>query len=136
MMGLMRDETSNNHCKSHRLNISLGPFARDERLDRVEHILELLLESRSGSGRYYQRLQTPSFMGLEDLVNYDLMPAGIGLLPAESCSRDDWSIGALVSENDLTPGSATTPAVFRSESRCLSPPARGSPDQRRPNIHL
>jgi hypothetical protein len=64
-------------CGSERLNIELPAFDRGERTRFVEHVLDVLLESRFGPLRPY-----PFFMVFPDgpvpgtPVLYDLMPVG------------------------------------------------------------
>jgi hypothetical protein len=82
-------------CGSERLNIELPAFDRGERTRFVEHVLDVLLESRFGPLRPY-----PFFMvltdgpSLEKPVLYDLMPLGplpsseIKIFKREAVERD------------------------------------------------
>jgi hypothetical protein len=49
----MRNDNTPCHCKNERLNIDLVPFERDERTKYIEHVLDVLLDSRYGPNRQY-----------------------------------------------------------------------------------
>ncbi len=70
----MKDCTNLN-CRQTNLKVSLGPFARDERLPMVERVLGLLIESRYGLDRKSELL--PEFGGALQAapdVSLDLFP--------------------------------------------------------------
>ena len=75
----MRNEKTGCHGNCERLNIRLGPFERDERTKFVEHVLDVMLESRFGPNLAL------AFFLFDDLVPapedpkhilFDLMPSG------------------------------------------------------------
>ena len=73
----MRNENTRCQCKCEPLNIKLGPFVRDERTKYVEHILDVLVESRYGPHRPYQLLvNLTDEPTVDNPVFYDLTPVG------------------------------------------------------------
>ncbi len=136
MMGFMKSEYPTCHCKSRPLNITLGPFDRDERVDEIDRILELLIESRYGPGRYYQPYEMPRTMLRAETVNYDLMPTGIALLFSNECFSVFRSELAGKAGKELGLGSTADPAAFLHVRNSPSTLARGSPHHRRPYINL
>ena len=77
----MRNENTRCQCRSKRLDIELPSFDRDERTKFVEHILDVLNESRFGPHRPYQLVMVLSDEpSPEKPVFFDLTP--LGLLPS------------------------------------------------------
>ncbi len=77
----MRNEKPLCHYGSLPLNITIGPFSHDKKAVEVDRILELLIESRFGPGRYYQKLEAPLISLWTAIVSFGLMPSGFGLWP-------------------------------------------------------
>ena len=128
-MALMKYETPICCCYSQRLKVNLGPFARDERLDRIENILEILMVSRSS---YYGRLETTMSLYAAEPVAYDLMPPGTVVCPDHAnCSGQFCERKNAVVRSASAIGVSQLPPQQRSESSL----ARGSPHIRRPHIH-
>jgi hypothetical protein len=134
MMGSMTNETTTCHCNSQPLYVSFQPFARDERLDRIDDILELLLESRFGYGLCYDRIEMPHFFpAFDDFVNYDLMPKGSG--PSSLYSGrtgDQVGVAQCAEGQECTSVTPAIAVIFLSPFNL----ARGSPPHRPAHVHL
>src|SRR5688500_7485140 len=126
-MELMRNEYSTFNYDSQHLNISLGPFARDERVDRIEHLLELLIEGRFGNGHLYQKLETPFSMTWDEFVNYDLMPISRAMSIFGCCVGDQTADPVGGDENSLDSKPVFQWSEIRAGLHSPSPLARGSP---------
>lgn len=134
-MTLMRNESVHFQSNFRRLYINLDPFARDETLDRIESILEILMVSRSGSGGYYERLETPWSWYSETWINYDLLASRPEAYPAFVDSDHPRRDGNYLDQDN--PHSAY-PVGMSQLITCLHSgpaPARGSPALRRQHIN-
>ena len=131
-MALMGTESHKCCCRSQTLKINLAPFARDERLDRIKSILEILMVSRSGHAGYYERLETPWSWYSEPWVNFDLLAGRPEAYPAfVDSDHPEWD------STELDHWYSAYPAEMSQLITCLHSgpaPARGSPGHRRPPI--
>lgn len=116
-------------CKSERLNIELPTFDRGEKAKFVEYILDVLLESRFGPNRPYQRLvvlyDDPS---PEKQVFFDLTPLG----PLPSMEMEIFKLEVIEAvERDIAARRLLAMSAAAGEGKASHRPtttlARGSP---------
>lgn len=112
-----------------RLSNNLEPFARDERLDRIENILEILMVSREC---YYGRLESHLSYYTPEPIRFDLMPVRVMTHPVlDACCHMKMGLnGSTVDEGRLGSGTDASQLFTCQGSTSMLP--RGSPEARLP----